>query len=192
MNAERQLVVAILAGNLSEVTRLIADGVDVNSKHEDSEGYSNRTPLIYAAKSGHVAIIKALLSAGADHKAKDRYIMPSEGGGETALHHAVEGGHFDAVEALIAAGANLNAKSGSETPLMAAIRLDDARMVRFLLENGANPNVHKDGFTALGRASLDGKVTIVRTLLKMGADPDFQQPRWGTTYLMEAAERGNA
>ncbi len=192
MNKDKQLIESINAGDLAEVTQLIADGADANSKHEDSEGYSNRTPLIYAAKAGRLAIVQALLAAGADHRAKDRYIMPSEGGGETALHHAIEGQHYDVVKVLIAAGANLNAKSSSETPLMAAIRLDDAKMVQLLLENGANPNAHKDGFTALGSALLDGKVAVIRTLLQMGADPNFQEPDFGTTYLMEAAEQGNA
>jgi len=191
MSKDRQLIAAVTAGAIAQVSELIEAGADVNSKHEDSEGFSNRTPLIYAAKGGHLDIVKLLLAAGADHKAKDRFVMPSEEGGETALHHAINGHHHEVVAALLAAGANVNAKSSSETPLMAAIRMDSARLVQLLLEHGANPNAHKDGFTALGTELFDGKIDVVRTLLQNGADPDFQEQNFKTSHLMAAAESGN-
>ncbi|HEY1174064.1 MAG TPA: ankyrin repeat domain-containing protein [Verrucomicrobiae bacterium] len=190
MNNDEQLVVAINAGDAGQVKELIAQGANVNAKHEDKEGYSNRTPLMHAAMGGHLEIVKQLLAAGADHKAKDRFIMPSEGGGETPLHHAIRGKHHEVVRALIAAGAKVNSKSGGDTALRVAVGKGDAKLVQTLLESGANPNGHKDGFTAMGGAVMNNRVEIARLLLGMGADPDYQDPNFQESYLMEAAAHG--
>ena len=55
------------------------------------------TPLIRAAHNGHVATVKALLSAGADYAALDA-------GENTPLHWAAMRGHVEVVAALNAAG----------------------------------------------------------------------------------------
>ena len=65
----------------------------------DKKDILGRTPLIYAAQSGHEALVRLLLERGADVEAKDR-------GGETALIYAAESGHEAVVRLLKSAGAS--------------------------------------------------------------------------------------
>ena len=68
-----------------------------------------------AAASGHVAVIRALLAAGADVQARCRLLMLDDAGVETgefietptALHWATRHGTAEAVEVLLAAGASV-------------------------------------------------------------------------------------
>lgn len=62
-------------------------------------GTSGYTPLIYAAREGHLDIVQWLLSSGANPDAA------TCSGGATALHRAAYCGHLAVVQQLLAAGA---------------------------------------------------------------------------------------
>ena len=75
-------------------TALAAHAASVNER--DRYG---ATPLIWAARNGHVAAVRLLLGGGADPSLGDKF-------GMTALHLAAHGGHASTIAALLAGGAD--------------------------------------------------------------------------------------
>jgi len=63
----------------------------------------NKTPLMYAAKNGHLELVLLLLSAGASLTAVDKDATDSDDR-HTPLHHAVAGGNLAIIDALLTAG----------------------------------------------------------------------------------------
>ena len=72
-----------------------------------------RSPLMFAAFNGHVAVAEFLLDAGAEIDHRD-------GNGRTALMYAASGDFPDTVELLLQRGADANVQGTLEglTPLM--------------------------------------------------------------------------
>ena len=77
---------------------LVKAGADV-----DARTSTGATPLMFAAASGDVAAVKALLDGGADVEAKERDRE------QTPLIFAAAANRVDAVKLLLASGANKNA-----------------------------------------------------------------------------------
>jgi uncharacterized protein len=130
--AEDPLRVAALNGDAKRVRELIAAGARVDQMAPDGN-----TPLLDASREGHVAVVEALLDAGADprivdggnmkatpaHKAgymghpdvarllvADRHLeLDAQGpfNGYTALHDAIWHGHLETARVYIEAGARL-------------------------------------------------------------------------------------
>jgi uncharacterized protein len=92
---------------------LLAAGADVDARFEGH----GETPLMWAASSNDVALIDALLDAGADIEARGAVI-----GGGTALDDAWAFGQWDAARRLVAGGARptLPAAAALGLPLDAA------------------------------------------------------------------------
>jgi hypothetical protein len=65
-----KLTKAVRAGDLAQVVALLRSGHagDVDGERDDDVHF---TPLLWAARDGHVAIVAALLACGADPGAKD-------------------------------------------------------------------------------------------------------------------------
>ncbi|WP_180060271.1 ankyrin repeat domain-containing protein [Acinetobacter sp. YH12128] len=78
-----ELVYWASLGELAEVDKSLANGIDVNSA--DEEGYS---ALHAAAENGYLDVVKLLVVKGADVKHKTQY---------TALELAEMAGHDDVV-----------------------------------------------------------------------------------------------
>ena len=94
----------------------------------------NATPLHFAAMTNeNLAVLQALLDAGANPDAKDS-------AGATPLHQAARSSTNTAVmQALLAAGADINARtSEGETPLDVATRKENWSAVQTLQDNGAS------------------------------------------------------
>ncbi|MEQ1896849.1 MAG: ankyrin repeat domain-containing protein [Vicinamibacterales bacterium] len=154
------LVDAIKAGDASAARALIARG---QAKVAEPDG---TTALHHAAHHDNLALVNALLSAGADVKALNRYgVMP--------LSLAAESGSAAVVERLLKAGADANATiPGGETVLMTASRSGKADVIRVLLAHGAHVNATESlrGQTALMWAAIHGNGEAITVLAKAGAD----------------------
>jgi ankyrin repeat protein len=93
------LIDAADKGDLVQVNKLLASGVNVNEKSTKS----GRTALMVAAEEGHKAIVNLLIANGANVNAQNRT-------GCTALMYAAINGYPDIVKLLINHGANVNIK----------------------------------------------------------------------------------
>jgi ankyrin repeat protein len=177
------------------------------------------TPLMYAARDGAIAAVRALADGGADMNLVD----PE---GTTALTLAIVNGHFDTAVALLEKGANPNiADKSGMTALYAAVDMhtiqtvwgrpmplledatDPVEMVQALLAHKADPNVQlkrpiigrhtrntgdaslSEGTTALARAAKSGDAKLMKVLLEGGANPHLTQADL-TTVAMIAASGG--
>lgn len=178
MGADREralrLEMAIARGDECACARELEEGADPNEA-----GLLGEPPLALAARGGRgkgtgsLELLKVLLSAGADPRAKV--------GGWTALGHAVDRGWAEMAELLLAAGADPNASGvGGRPELSAAMsRLaggagagsEEEQLARSLLSAGADPSgADKRGESALMAAARAESALGVRMLLEAGAD----------------------
>jgi hypothetical protein len=210
---EKSLIAAALAGDAARIRALLAMGVAVDAR--DSESYPlgpewSLTALMCGAAKGHLDVVRALLSSGANPNAASEAHKEDGGGGSTALHHALLGGHIAVAEALLDAGADSNAIGRyGRTPLTTAVSQMNLAAVQLMLSRGADTKVktrRKDvapplyvAASALTSTSSmvlrDGKFVmqievvwarrqevlgIFRLLLNAGADPNAPDPGGGT------------
>src|SRR5688500_6798599 len=157
------------------------------------------TPLHRAVHRNDLNAVDALIRAGADVNATNRYGVPplslaatngnaailerllkagananaTQSEGETALMTAARSGVPAAVQVLLAHGADVNAKESwrGQSALMWAAAEGHAETIQVLLEAGAQINARSNaGWTALLFAAREGKIPAVKTLLGGGAD----------------------
>lgn len=109
--AAQKLVPAIKAGDLDEVSALIAAGAAVNERLPmTGSPDDDYTPLAIAAREGHAPIVRALLEAGAD----PRRTIGLFGG--TALHEASYFGHAEVVRIMTEKRARADAPAPEREP----------------------------------------------------------------------------
>jgi len=173
------------------------------------------TPLMYAAREGSIAAVRALIAAGASHRAVD----PE---GYTPLLLAILNGHFDTAAALVERGADVNqADRSGQTALFAVTdvrsllwvynrprprprtTLDSLGLAKVLLDKGAKVDAKLTGparrpmggggsgltgrgATAFLRAAVASDVPMMRLLLERGADAKAATAN-GVTALHAAA-----
>lgn len=147
--AEPPLAQAAARNDVTAIRRLLADG------HTADEHGDSWTPLIWAARSGSLDAITALLDAGADVD------LPGPTGDDwdaTPLQHAILARQIAAVRLLLDRGADLNRSAGrSLTPLFLAAGDTDPAILKLLLAHGADPSAeNEDGATPLVRAVSAG------------------------------------
>jgi ankyrin repeat protein len=119
-DGNRKLCLYASKGNLEQIESLIAEGVDLNTEHFRLR----QTPLNLAIFSGHTAVVKALLKAGADCNHP----------GYIPLHVASGKGCVDIVAILLAAGADIDAQDIFGKPaLWLASELGHTAVVNMLL-----------------------------------------------------------
>jgi hypothetical protein len=174
-------------GHETVVKLLLEKDTDVEA---DSKDWDGRTPLSWAAGSGHEAVVKLLLArpdVGANSKDWD---------GQTPLSWAAERGH-EAVVKLLLAWPDVEADSKDweygQTPLSWAAGRGHEAVVKLLL---ARPDVEPDskdsnGRTPLSWAAEGGHEAVVRLLLRQ---PDVEvdsKDKGGRTPLSWAAWYGH-
>lgn len=138
----------------------------VNVDECDEYGYSG---LHMAAENGHLAIVEALLEAGAKINCLifDSCLTP--------LHLALSKNKMDVAKKLINAGANLDLVSqiGVCGPaLHYAIIKEDTEIVKMMIAKGADVNVQEEnsGYSPLYLASTLDQIETMKLLLATGAD----------------------
>jgi ankyrin repeat protein len=169
---------AVNAGDLGRVIALINRGADVNQP--DLFG----TPLHRAASNGHLAIMAALIDAGADLEAIGEPAMAHP------LHAAALTNQAEAEALLIGRGASVDARdAGGRTPLMVAASFGNVDAGAALLAHGADPRAVDTSWmdTPMHYAAYAGSVEIAELLLAYGADLNARSGNNGATAVHRAA-----
>uniref|UniRef100_A0A0A9WC50 Ankyrin repeat and KH domain-containing protein 1 n=1 Tax=Lygus hesperus TaxID=30085 RepID=A0A0A9WC50_LYGHE len=212
---ERSLVEACTDGDVGTVRKLLTEGRSVHETTDEGEsllslacsaGYyelaqvllamhanvedrgikGDCTPLMEAASSGYVDIVRLLIHHGADVNAQSS-------SGNTPLMYACAGGHVEAVRVLLDNGANVeDHNENGHTPLMEAASAGHVPVAEILLARGAGINTHSNEFkeSALTLACYKGHLDMVRFLLEAGADQEHKTDEMHTA-LMEASMDGH-
>ncbi|KAH0538139.1 hypothetical protein FGG08_005247 [Glutinoglossum americanum] len=171
---------------LSVITAAVRlkDKPDVDSK--DEYGW---TPLSWAAKNGHEAVVKLLLDTGkVDVDLKDRY-------GRTPLSWAARDGREAVVKLLLDTGKvdmSSEDKNG-RTPLSWAAGNGHKAVVKLLYDTGKVDVDSKDknGRTPLSWAAEKGRRAVVRLLVDTGKVDVDSKDKSGRTPLLWAVENGH-
>ncbi|KAK6088570.1 hypothetical protein SCUP234_00450 [Seiridium cupressi] len=146
--------------------------------------YSDQTPLILAARSGHVGALRMLLE-------KDNNIESGQKNGVVALVWAAQEGREAAVQELLDKGVNIESKDNNGcSPLAIAARQGHELAIQILIDNGANIESKDDReYTPLTLASRQGHEAAMRMLLDKDANIE---PRncYGNSPLAAAAWTG--
>lgn len=179
------LTQAIIDGNLARFEQLLAAGADIEQR-----AYA-QTPLMFAAASGQVQMVRQLLSRGAetDTVSAESYALP-------ALHRAAQEGHLAVVRALLAHGAGLEFVSNKgATALWEAVKHGQYAVVSELLARGADARGQQLQLSGMVKplvieAVQQKDTRILKALVQAGAD--IRQVYNGWTPLMYAAVSGQA
>ena len=153
------------AGGLRDTLFLLAIRVEVDFEHTTT----TRTALERAAANGHLAVVTALLDAGATQLGK-------------ALVAASAGGHTPVAALLLARGADIEYEGDRVSALWAAATNGHVEVLRFLLDSGAD-----DLDAALYEAVGSGQFITATLLLDRGADISY----WDGACLGCAASAGD-
>jgi len=157
---------AIKTGDFVTVSCYLDNGKDVNA----IDPRSNANLLYYACFFRKLAIVKRLVSRGADLHSRTNI-------GFTALHISCVNIDLRIVHFLIAAGASLFSRTNNEsTAFHIACLHNNLKIACYLaplmIEKGINIHTpNKKGLTPLHQACIDGFLKIVKMLLSLGADP---------------------
>lgn len=153
---------------LADVVRqLAAEKVDVDTSLKSSHGI---TPLIYAARKGHVGTVEALLDCGADPTVCEM--------GTNALAEVISIGHREMANLLFARCDDL-ANTGYMRGTMLHLVAQENRpeYVEILVSRGVSPNKPNNlNITPLVVAAEKGNVEVVEELLIAGASTELPLP----------------
>jgi len=183
-----EFAIAIESGDLNKVKALVEAGNSADTPIVYGE--NKETPLLKASGAGQTAIVKYLLSKGANANFKTADF------GQTPLSQAVNRGFDDTVEALLAGGADpkIGDRNGY-TPFALAAMGGKFDIAQTLLDKGADVNgTDTYGNTWLLACATTGNPEAIRWLVSKGADVNkvFGLQYGGNTALTMAARVGQA
>lgn len=213
--ASYRLIEASIKGDLQQMKELLEDGADINVF-----GDEGLTPLLFAAKNGHISCVNLLVfrkarinlascpeRVSATHYASigpSRQLLEfliSNGGkvnahdetGQTPLHYACHRGGSFIVATLLSHGADIHANDKyGRTPLLMAASRNNYEAIALLLGNQAYPScAAANGNTPLHVAAEVNGEESVKLLLKHRADPNAKNAK-RETPLAVAAKLGHA
>lgn len=186
-NGRTALHMAVMAEMVEVVEWFVNPGTDKDTgAHTNAKDSIGRTPLHYAARSGHSTTVQLLFEdPGINPDAKDH-------DGRTPLHDAAGGSHASTVKLLVKLGANTDAKDSSgRTALHDASGGGHADIVNLLVDLGAHTDVvDQDGQTPLYYAVVGGHAGTIKLLVGLDADTDAKDNN-GRTGLHYAVGTGD-
>ncbi|GFR89282.1 ankyrin-1 [Elysia marginata] len=176
------LHLAAYHGHLDIVTFLVDEaGIAVNGLNAKKD-----SALLWAARWGHQAVVRELLSRGARPGLENDK-------GSTALYWAVRYGHTETVQLLAGEGkadVNQTRKLGLVAPIVLASALGLSDIVTILLQYGADANKSiRGGERPIHHAAREGFSDIIKLLVSHHAVVDVADER-GDTALLLAAKYG--
>ena len=137
---------------------------------KDAEG---STPMLIAAKRGHLDVVEMLITSMArcGEELHDASLLPlvlstADAQGNSCLHWAARKGHLDVARSLLEAGSNVDAKNLEEaTPLHWAARKNNVELMQILLSVGCDTTIqNKWGATAIEQAASFGQQEAVQLI----------------------------
>ena len=184
-----------ICGSGSEsMVRVVLDKLVELHLNVNTPDNKSKTALYEAALSGHSAVTKMLLAAGADvtgicHPSSDDTTHPRA----TALQAAARLGHETVIDTILSTG-----YKPTDVELVQAIKSGHENIVRKLLDADANINANTNitveytrCFSGLQVAAASGHKEIVEMLLAAGANVNTAVALYnGKTALQAAAEGG--
>ena len=174
---KQALISAVSTGDTQAVVELLDGGIPIDTK--DDEGMSL---LHWAARDGHVTMMRLLIRRGCD-------VDSADGRGLTPLHLAAAMGQTKAVRELVRNAATGQTKVVQELIKNAA--MGRTKVVRELIKSGAAKSVVAGEFgTPLHHAAIKGHVQTVVAMLEEGCPIDVRN-NIGATVLHWAAEGGH-
>ena len=149
-----------IAGDAEVVKQLLALGAGVRTVTQH-----HSTPILSAARRGHLAVMQLLVEARAATDARDL-------AGDSALHLAAMEGHTATVKYLLDVGVDVEAKNGSgQTAVHMAAREGCEGVMELLLGAGADVDARDCvGETPCMLAAAKGHCNVLKQLLAQGAD----------------------
>ncbi|KAF7250214.1 hypothetical protein EYD10_03966 [Varanus komodoensis] len=181
-------------GKLRLLTKLLANKTKEEVALLMSEKTNGATPLLMAARYGHLDMVEHLL----EHCSASIEVGGSVNfDGETIegappLWAASAAGHLKVVQSLLNHGASVNNTTlTNSTPLRAACFDGHLEIVKYLVEHKADLEVsNRHGHTCLMISCYKGHKEIAQYLLEKGADVNRKSVK-GNTALHDCAESGS-
>ncbi|CAH0524618.1 ankyrin repeat domain-containing protein [Vibrio hippocampi] len=180
----RRTAVAAQNGDISELERLISQGVDINTL-----GTSNATILFCALLNKDS--FEYLLKQGANPNVQFK-------SGGSVIHAAAVLESTALLELVLRYGGDPNIKDLvlGETPLFSAVLVDNAEAIRVLIEYGADTSVYADDLLAgelFGNSPLIFALYVEHVdsfamLVEMGADIYQMDKNWGVPVAQAAKD----
>ena len=148
---ESPLMLAAWTGSADAVKALLDAGAAIDAREAERQ----QTALMWAASQRHPAVVRLLVSRGADVHLKTAVQQVAgrrtrDGVGYTALMFAARSGDVESARALLDGGANANdALDNGLSALTLATTRGHVPVAVLLLERGADPDANGSGFAAL-------------------------------------------
>ncbi|RGP71794.1 ankyrin repeat [Fusarium sporotrichioides] len=157
-SANDQLIACAKYGNMTQMTRLLDEGVDINALST-----SGRSALSVAAEYGYPHLINLVLERGG-------LLDVQDSNGETALWWASQCDHIEVVQRLLELGAQVGLpNSDGNSPLCVACQKGYMDIAEHLLEAGSDPNTTTNyGMTPLLLAVNADQMGVVGLLIDKG------------------------
>jgi len=177
---------AIYSNNVKKLEAFL-----ITKKDIDRADKFSLTPLLVAAYTGNLRMLKMLIDAGADYR-----IKTFDGENLLMLSVCTPTSKFDVVEYLLKLNLfDINeADNSGATPLLSACNVCNVEIVNLLIKNGANINCKANNaweLTPLLSATIHGgPIEVVKLLLNNHAEVNVKDNKVGMTPLMQAACRG--
>ncbi|KAI9924772.1 hypothetical protein AWENTII_009880 [Aspergillus wentii] len=172
----RILNLAAVFGLEGKLKHMLDQGADPTHKGPDrASEYEKFTPLFWAAKRGHISIVRLFLDRGIDP-------YPEDGLGQQILFAAASSGSPEVLQLLLDENAGIDLSKvevKDEGLLFPAARSGSEECVRILLERGLRPEIQFidsifSNISPLISAVDSGNPAVVKLLLDHGANAKFE------------------